>query len=303
MEIYEPSEAPYAIAFYAVSGVCGPILGPVCCSPAVLVKMLIYVDTLDPWNLGSVSHAIFLRKEKNFTNTLHRQRWQEWSATLWLLSGVTAFTAVYVFFFLPETLSANILLRRAQRFREQTGNQSYQSETEMKTTKSNFFMDIARQTVDDFKLSCMDPVILFVNIDTMLIYGILYLWFEFFPFGMFLFMQYSSAGCLMVAAKFLERFITLLRYSRLVSLPPLPEYSILMLRFIVAFFGILVGAAISVIIYIAWLYFYYEPRTSKADAVVEPELRLVPGQIGAICIPICLFIFAWTSRARYVPMP
>ena len=29
----------------------------------------------------------------------------------------------------------------------------------------------------------MDPVILLVNIHTMLIYGVLYLWFEFFPFG------------------------------------------------------------------------------------------------------------------------
>jgi len=29
----------------------------------------------------------------------------------------------------------------------------------------------------------MDPVILFVNIHTMLIYGVLYLRFEFFPFG------------------------------------------------------------------------------------------------------------------------
>ena len=29
MELYGPDEVPYAIAFYAVSGVCGPILGPV----------------------------------------------------------------------------------------------------------------------------------------------------------------------------------------------------------------------------------------------------------------------------------
>ncbi|PMB70170.1 Caffeine resistance protein 5 [Beauveria bassiana] len=28
MEIYKPTEVPYAIALYAVSGVCGPILGP-----------------------------------------------------------------------------------------------------------------------------------------------------------------------------------------------------------------------------------------------------------------------------------
>ncbi|RJE26818.1 resistance protein [Aspergillus sclerotialis] len=224
MEIHKPSQVPYAIAFYAVSGVCGPILGPI---------------------LG----------------TLVVQRWQDWSATLWLLSGITALTTLYVFFFLPETLSTNILLRRAQRFRAQTGNQSYRSETEMKTEKSNFFIDITRQTVDDFKLSCMDPVILFVNIDTMLIYGILYLWFEFFPFV----------------------------FGEIYHLTAIQQA--------LAFFGILVGAAISVIIYISWLYFYYQPRASKADAIVEPELRLVPGQVGAICIPICLFIFAWTSRA------
>jgi DHA1 family multidrug resistance protein-like MFS transporter len=28
-EIYGPSQMPYAVAFYAVSGICGPILGPV----------------------------------------------------------------------------------------------------------------------------------------------------------------------------------------------------------------------------------------------------------------------------------
>jgi DHA1 family multidrug resistance protein-like MFS transporter len=27
MEIYKPAEIPYALALYAVSGVCGPILG------------------------------------------------------------------------------------------------------------------------------------------------------------------------------------------------------------------------------------------------------------------------------------
>ena len=42
---------------------------------------------------------------------------------------------------------------------------------------------IFEQIVNDLKISCMDPVIIFVNIHTMLIYGILYLWFEFFPFG------------------------------------------------------------------------------------------------------------------------
>ena len=32
-------------------------------------------------------------------------------------------------------------------------------------------------------MSYYDPVILFMNIHTMSVYGIIYLWFEFFPFG------------------------------------------------------------------------------------------------------------------------
>jgi DHA1 family multidrug resistance protein-like MFS transporter len=35
MEIYKPTEVPYAIALYAVSGVCGPIVGPVCQSTCI----------------------------------------------------------------------------------------------------------------------------------------------------------------------------------------------------------------------------------------------------------------------------
>ncbi|GIC92241.1 MFS transporter [Aspergillus udagawae] len=223
MEVYDPGQIPYVIALYAVSGVCGPILGPI---------------------LG----------------TLVLERWKTWTATLWLLSGVTALTTVFIFFCLPETLNANILLRRAQRLRRQTGNSAYRSQAELNTPEANFALRIMKQTIDDFKLSCMDPVILFVNMHTMLIYGVLYLWFEFFPFvfdGIYHFTAIQQG---------------------------------------LAFFGILVGAVVSVIAYMLWLYFSYQPRVAKPESIVEPEARLVPGQVGAICIPICLFLFAWTSR-------
>lgn len=39
MEVYGPNEVPYAIALYAVSGVCGPILGPVC---SISIVMLMF---------------------------------------------------------------------------------------------------------------------------------------------------------------------------------------------------------------------------------------------------------------------
>ncbi|KAJ5195394.1 uncharacterized protein N7498_008832 [Penicillium cinerascens] len=223
MEVYGPGEVPYAIALYAVSGVCGPILGPI-------------------------------------FGTLVIERWHTWTASLWLLAGITAFTTLFIFFLLPETLSSNILLRRAQRLRAQTRNPLYRSQSEMNAPTTSFGAMLFEQTVNDLKISCMDPVIIFVNIHTMLIYGILYLWFEFFPFvfdGIYHFSPVQQA---------------------------------------LAFFGILVGAVISVVAYVLWLRFSYQPRVSRPGSSVEPEARLVPGQIGAICIPICLFIFAWTSR-------
>ncbi|AAW43510.1 hypothetical protein CNBE1830 [Cryptococcus deneoformans B-3501A] len=223
MEVYGPTEVPYAIAFYAVSGLCGPILGPT-------------------------------------FGTLAVTRWNTWAATLWLLAGITAFTTVFIFFFLPETLSFNILRRRARRLRVQCDRPHDQYPAEPDAKARNFFLDIVYQTVDDFKLSCMDPVILFVNVHTMLIYGVLYLWFEFFPF------VFGEIYCFSAIQQAL------------------------------AFFGILAGAVISVTVYLLWLYFFYQPRVADSEVIVQPEDRLRPGQIGAICIPICLFIFAWTSR-------
>lgn len=83
---------------------------------------------------------------------------------------------------MPETLSSNILHRRAERLQVQSNKP--QSQFPLKSAaERNFFLDILYQAIDDFKISCMDPMILFVNIHTMLIYGILYLWFELFPFG------------------------------------------------------------------------------------------------------------------------
>ncbi|KAM3499453.1 hypothetical protein MY10362_007284 [Beauveria mimosiformis] len=222
MEIYKPNEVPYAIALYAVSGVCGPILGPVCLSRWI-------------------------------------KRWKTWTATLWLLSGITAFTTVSTFFFLPETLASNILLRRAKRLRAQTGNPAYQSETEIQPGE-NLAARIVKDIGNDLKLACLDPVILFVNLHTMLVYGVLYLWFEFFPFV----------------------------FDGIYHFTPIQQG--------LAFFGILVGAAVSVAAYVLWLYISYQPRVADVNVVVEPEARLIPGQTGAICIPICLFIFAWTSR-------
>jgi DHA1 family multidrug resistance protein-like MFS transporter len=79
--------------------------------------------------------------------------------------------------------SSNILLRRRKRLRAQTGNPAYQSEAEIESPSENLAIRIVKDMGNNLKLACLDPVILFVNMHTMLVYGVLYLWVEFFPFG------------------------------------------------------------------------------------------------------------------------
>jgi DHA1 family multidrug resistance protein-like MFS transporter len=53
----------------------------------------------------------------------------------------------------------------------------------MESPSENLAVRIVKDMGNDLQLACLDPVILFVNLHTMLVYGVLYLWFEFFPFG------------------------------------------------------------------------------------------------------------------------
>lgn len=92
-------------------------------------------------------------------------------------------STVFMFFLLPETLADNILYRRAAHLRQVTGDNRYCSPSEAETTENNLFRAMLEQIAVDFRLSFIDPVILFINIHTMFIYGILYLWYEFFPYG------------------------------------------------------------------------------------------------------------------------
>ncbi|KAJ5237221.1 caffeine resistance protein [Penicillium chrysogenum] len=225
-EVFGPRELPYALAVYVLSGVCGPAFGPLLGTAVV-------------------------------------DRWGSWSAALWLIAGIAAMSTVFMFFLLPETLADNILYRRAAHLRQVTGDNRYCSPSEAETTENNLFRAMLEQIAVDFRLSFIDPVILFINIHTMFIYGILYLWYEFFPyvFGEI----YGFTGM---------------------------EQSF-------SFFGIFVGAVISVSSYMLWIHYYFQPHVARKEAsneIVEPEEQILPGAVGAICIPICLFIFGWTSR-------
>lgn len=171
-------------------------------------------------------------------------------------------------FFLPETLEANILHRRAQRL--QRFMDSNNSETSLKVVSRP---DADAELVDSAKegreillgvitLSLFEPLVLVLNLYISLIYALLYLWFESFPlvFGQIHRFSYGSLG----------------------------------LTFLGLFAGVLVGMAA----YWIYLRLRVEPMFKNAAMKhkLRPEINMEPALVGCFLIPISMLMFAWSSR-------
>ena len=113
--------------------------------------------------------------------------------------------------------------------------------------------------VRPFQMLLLEPILLFVTIYTALIYGILYLLFEAYPYSFQRIRGWKSAG---VAA--------------------LP------------FLGILLGVILGCVIIIVFTKLRFARKMQKHGRVV-PEERLVPMFLGSVLLPIGLFWFGWTS--------
>lgn len=92
-DMYAPNKRAYGMAIWGISAVCGPTMGP-------LVG-------------GFAAEA------------------RGWTWTIWELMWLSGFCLVFIFFFLPETSSSNILYRRTARLRKLTGNEKLKCEPEI----------------------------------------------------------------------------------------------------------------------------------------------------------------------------
>lgn len=92
-DMYAPNKRAYGISVWGIAAVCGPTMGP-------LVG-------------GFAAQA------------------RGWTWTIWELMWLSGFCLVFIFFFLPETSSANILYRRTVRLRKLTGNEKLKCEPEI----------------------------------------------------------------------------------------------------------------------------------------------------------------------------
>lgn len=167
-----------------------------------------------------------------------------------------------LFLCLPETSTPNILLRRARRLRKLTGDHRYKSQSEI--DQSNFSVRdiVVEALVRPLQITLLDPSIAFANVYAAICYGIFYSFFECFPLV----------------------FISLYGFN-------VGEMGL-------AFLSVTVGVVISLIIYLAYLYFVVEPGI-RAHGLQAPEARLKPALIASICLPIGLFIFGKFLRSPW----
>lgn len=222
-DMYTPKKQAYGLGVWGIGAVCGPVLGPL---------------------IGGFAAQA-----------------EGWTWTIWELMWLSGFCCAFLFFFLPETSSTNILYRRTRRLRKITGDQTLTCEPELMaeqmTPKDIALMILVRPITLNFT----EPMVFLLNLYIALIYGLLYIWFESFPIV------------------FIEIYGFNLGQEGL------------------AFLGILIGAFISGICYCLWMYYYLEPQFDANDGSIPPEKRLPPAMIGSFFVPICLFWFGWSARS------
>ncbi|KAB8230260.1 MFS transporter [Aspergillus alliaceus] len=221
-DMYSLMSLPYAMMAWVAAAYCGPALGPLLSGFAVPVK---------GW------------------------RWS-------LFESIWASAPVFLlmFMFLPETSSATILLRRADRLRKLYNNSQFMSQSEI-DQRSMRVSDVAIDAlIKPLEITIKDPAVLFVQVYTAIIYGIYYSFFEVFP------LVYPT------------------------------DYHMNLGQIGLVFLCILVSCILGIVVYVLYIYFWMNPRIRRFGFPAQEE-RLIPALPSSFGPTIGLFLFAWTARA------
>ncbi|KAF2005513.1 MFS general substrate transporter [Amniculicola lignicola CBS 123094] len=219
-DVFSLIKLPYVLSLWAFAATCGPALGPII---------------------------------SGFSVQAMNWRWSLWEM-LWLNGPIW----ISLFFLLPETSSANILLRRAQRLRKLTGDNRLKSQSEIDQANLTAKDITVEALVRPFQLVLQDPSIAFTAVYTALIYGIFYSFFEAFPL-VYGFMYHFNLG---------QQGLTFL------------------------------SVTVGVIISITWYWWYIRYRVEPfimEHGLGAPERRLLPALFVTWFVPVGLFIFGWTA--------
>lgn len=183
-----------------------------------------------------------------------------WRWGQWELLWIAGPVLIFMIFCLPETSASTILLRRAQRLRKVTGNLNLQSKSEIEQKQLSAGALTLEALWRPMQINMLDPAILFTTLYTMIVYGIYYSFFEVFPI-VYVERHGFNAGQLGLV-----------------------------------FMAILVGLAVTIVIYFTYLRKVFEPEV-RLRGLGPPERRLIPALFASLLPPVGLFMFGWTGIA------
>jgi len=220
-DMFSPKTRPYAIGVWGLAAVQGPVLGPLLGGFAIQAK--------------------------------------SWRWAFWILLWLDGACLIMLIFFFPETSSANILLRRAQRLRKRTGNENLRSQSEIMASQMTG-KDIVKNTLwMPLYMSVAEPICFFLNLYIGLVYAILYVWIESFQLV----------------------FVEIYGFN-------LGENGL-------AYMGLFVGALVTYAGFCVYNAKVFIPKMRANGGELAPEARLPVAIFGSLFLPICMFSFGATS--------
>ncbi|RYO75567.1 hypothetical protein DL766_003589 [Monosporascus sp. MC13-8B] len=184
-----------------------------------------------------------------------------WRWLYWIHLILAFVVWVLITFTVPETYAPTILARRAKKLREQTGENDHVTEQDL--DKRPFGERMRIFLIRPFQLLFGELIVFLISLYMSVLYGLLYMFFVAYPIIFQKGKGYSA--------------------------------SITGLMFIPLAVGVVLSAFCA-----PWVNNHYRKLIASYDGLPPPELRLIPMMISCWCIPIGLFIFAWTSYPRLI---
>ncbi|KAH0606578.1 uncharacterized protein H6S33_003412 [Morchella sextelata] len=182
-----------------------------------------------------------------------------WRWLYWIQLILSAVIYLLMVFTVPETYAPALLLARARKTRATTGDPSFVTEQELDTR--SFLEILTLFLVRPFQLLFGELIVFLISVYMSVLYGLLYMFFVAFPI-----VYQEGKG-----------------YSA----------GITGLMFIPLAIGVVASACCA-----PWVNKSYLKRAEKFGGNPPPEVRLIPMMYSCWCIPVGLFIFAWTSYPR-----
>ncbi|CEP20543.1 YHK8 [Cyberlindnera jadinii] len=180
-----------------------------------------------------------------------------WRWTFHILTIFSGVMLMFVIFCLPETYVPILLVRKAKRIREQTGDDKYYAPLE-KFRKHSLIVTCLQAPKRPLLLLLRDPMMAVLCSYTGLALGIVYLFFVAFPY---IFRTVYGFGIWQQGLTFMGMLI-----------------------------GMIVGGSFA-----PYFQKVYNSRVHSHDGEDIPEFRFYPLMCGVIVVPMGLFIIAWTS--------